>query len=156
MGPKRLRTLQRDSWRETAHTHTSAGLNLSDGGVDCIGSPRNDTGGAALALVARSRADGFCPVVSGFSQVARLAEVFLRLCPSQLQDFLPFEFSHGPIATCCLRMQRGSVFARLRVPRHTVQPVLESCSGNGTFDHCREVHLTDLPLRHTRLPVQLP
>src|SRR5262245_46510043 len=58
--------------------------------------PRNNTHRSLLTLVARSRANGFDPIISRCFHIAQLAEEFLSPRRSRLQNHLPFEFSHTP------------------------------------------------------------
>ena len=63
--------------------------------VRCVGPPRDNTDGSALALVAGSPESGLGPGVSGFFPIALFAEEFLSPRSSRFQKCLSFQFCHG-------------------------------------------------------------
>jgi len=65
--------------------------------VGGVGPPPDDTGGSALALVARSYDGGLRRAVSGCLPIAPLAEELLVPRRWRVQNGLPFEFCHGSL-----------------------------------------------------------
>jgi len=83
--------------------------------VGCVGPPPDDSGGSALALVARSDVGGLRRAVSGCLHIARLAEELLAPRRSRFQHGLPFEFCHGS-----LHAWTGAAWQPCKVREHYV------------------------------------